>query len=112
MVLYIQAFYTYFVCVCVCVRAWKIYVIHYLSSYRIPLFRLTSLIESLRANHDPAVLADRAPAGPTAHIHSGILQVRVSKFCGILGLKTFVTTIVTYVSFLNYRPVILMIHQD
>ncbi|XP_035741230.1 CCR4-NOT transcription complex subunit 1-like isoform X2 [Vespa mandarinia] len=42
----------------------------------IPLFRLTSLIESLRANHDPAVLADRAPAGPTAHIHSGILQAR------------------------------------
>lgn len=38
-------------------------------------------MESLRANHDPAVLADRAPAGPTAHIHSGILQVRVSKFC-------------------------------
>ncbi|XP_043501500.1 CCR4-NOT transcription complex subunit 1 isoform X2 [Polistes fuscatus] len=42
----------------------------------IPLFRLTSLIDSLRANHDPAVLADRAPAGPTAHIHSGILQAR------------------------------------
>ncbi|KAG7189600.1 hypothetical protein KM043_017285 [Ampulex compressa] len=42
----------------------------------ISLFRLTSLIESLRANHDPGVLADRAPGGPTAHIHSGILQAR------------------------------------
>ena len=42
------------------------------------MYRLGALIESLRANHDPAVLTDRAPAGPTAHIHSGILQVRVS----------------------------------
>lgn len=49
--------------------------------FRILLFRLTNLIESLRVNHDTGVLADRAPAGPTAHIHSGILQVRVSKFC-------------------------------
>ncbi|XP_014599934.1 PREDICTED: CCR4-NOT transcription complex subunit 1 isoform X1 [Polistes canadensis] len=52
----------------------------------IPLFRLTSLIESLRANHDPAVLADRAPAGPTAHIHSGILQVRARDFDDPPGL--------------------------
>lgn len=40
-------------------------------------FRLTTLIELLRANHDPGVLVDRAQGGPTAHIHSGILQVRV-----------------------------------
>ncbi|XP_024942329.1 CCR4-NOT transcription complex subunit 1 isoform X3 [Cephus cinctus] len=52
----------------------------------ISLFRLTSLIESLRANHDPAVLADRAPAGPTAHIHSGILQVRARDFDDPPGL--------------------------
>ncbi|XP_024942334.1 CCR4-NOT transcription complex subunit 1 isoform X8 [Cephus cinctus] len=44
------------------------------------------LIESLRANHDPAVLADRAPAGPTAHIHSGILQVRARDFDDPPGL--------------------------
>ncbi|XP_012340948.1 CCR4-NOT transcription complex subunit 1 isoform X3 [Apis florea] len=50
------------------------------------LFRLTSLMESLRANHDPAVLADRAPAGPTAHIHSGILQVRARDFDDPPGL--------------------------
>ncbi|XP_014478138.1 PREDICTED: CCR4-NOT transcription complex subunit 1 isoform X5 [Dinoponera quadriceps] len=43
------------------------------------LYRLTSLIDSLRANHDPGILADRAPAGPTAHIHSGILQVRQAR---------------------------------
>ncbi|XP_066592088.1 CCR4-NOT transcription complex subunit 1 isoform X2 [Prorops nasuta] len=42
----------------------------------ISLFRLTTLIDSLRANHDPALLADRTPAGPTAHIHSGIQQAR------------------------------------
>ncbi|XP_015520502.1 CCR4-NOT transcription complex subunit 1 isoform X1 [Neodiprion lecontei] len=52
----------------------------------ISIFRLTSLIESLRANHDPAVLADRAPAGPTAHIHSGILQVRTRDFDDPPGL--------------------------
>ncbi|XP_076649788.1 CCR4-NOT transcription complex subunit 1 isoform X4 [Halictus rubicundus] len=50
------------------------------------LFRLTSLIESLRVNHDPGVLADRAPAGPTAHIHSGILQVRARDFDDPPGL--------------------------
>ncbi|XP_076286498.1 CCR4-NOT transcription complex subunit 1 isoform X4 [Lasioglossum baleicum] len=52
----------------------------------ISLFRLTSLIESLRVNHDPGVLADRAPAGPTAHIHSGILQVRARDFDDPPGL--------------------------
>ncbi|XP_033331917.1 CCR4-NOT transcription complex subunit 1 isoform X4 [Megalopta genalis] len=50
------------------------------------LFRLTNLIESLRVNHDPGVLADRAPAGPTAHIHSGILQVRARDFDDPPGL--------------------------
>ena len=38
------------------------------------------LLELLRANHEQSVLVDRAPGGATAHIHSGILQVRVSKF--------------------------------
>ncbi|XP_049786692.1 CCR4-NOT transcription complex subunit 1 isoform X4 [Schistocerca cancellata] len=37
---------------------------------------LTTLIDLLRANHDPAMLVDRAQGGPTAYIHSGILQVR------------------------------------
>lgn len=47
------------------------------------LYRLTNLIDSLRANHDPGVLADRMPAGPTAHIHSGIMQAKVivNSFC-------------------------------
>lgn len=40
-------------------------------------YRLGSLIEILRANHDPALLVDRAQAGPTAHIHSGIMQVTI-----------------------------------
>lgn len=40
---------------------------------------LGSLIEMLRVNQDPsAYLGERSPLGPTAHIHSGILQVRVS----------------------------------
>ncbi|KAJ8667643.1 hypothetical protein QAD02_009306 [Eretmocerus hayati] len=46
----------------------------------ISLFRLNTLIESLRVNHDPTVLTDRAPTGPTAHIHSGIRQVRARDF--------------------------------
>ncbi|XP_011335843.1 CCR4-NOT transcription complex subunit 1 isoform X2 [Ooceraea biroi] len=50
------------------------------------LFRLTSLVDSLRANHDSGVLVDRAPAGPTAHIHSGILQVRARDFDDPPGL--------------------------
>ncbi|KAK7790471.1 hypothetical protein R5R35_006209 [Gryllus longicercus] len=41
---------------------------------------LTTLIELLRANHDPALLVDRAQGGPTAHIHSGILQVRAREY--------------------------------
>ncbi|KAG8224062.1 hypothetical protein J437_LFUL001139 [Ladona fulva] len=32
--------------------------------------------EMLRATHDPGSLVDRTPGGPTAHIHSGILQAR------------------------------------
>lgn len=39
-------------------------------------YRLPNLIEVLRANHDPSLLADRVAGGPTAHIHSGILQAR------------------------------------
>lgn len=37
---------------------------------------LMGLLELLRANHEQSVLVDRAPGGATAHIHSGILQVR------------------------------------
>lgn len=47
---------------------------------------LTTLIELLRANHDPGVLVDRAQGGPTAHIHSGILQVRARDFDDPPGL--------------------------
>lgn len=56
-------------------------------------FRLTTLIELLRANHDPGVLVDRAQGGPTAHIHSGILQVRVcfvTVFCNMYYTFTVV----------------------
>lgn len=36
------------------------------------------MIDVLRANHEQGMLADRAPGGgPSQHIHSGILQVRV-----------------------------------
>lgn len=52
----------------------------------IMLYRVTNLIDSLRANHDPGVLADRMPAGPTAHIHSGIMQAKVRKS---LSVKKF-----------------------
>lgn len=42
---------------------------------------LATLIETLRINQDPsAYLGERMPLGPTAHIHSGILQVRVSDY--------------------------------
>lgn len=47
---------------------------------------LPALIELLRANHDPGVLADRAQGGPTAHIHSGILQARARDFDDPPGL--------------------------
>lgn len=50
------------------------------------LYRLTNLIESLRANHDPGVLADRMPAGPTAHIHSGIMQAKARDYDDPPGL--------------------------
>lgn len=40
---------------------------------------LGTLIETVRVNQDPsAYLGERSPLGPTAHIHSGIMQVRVS----------------------------------
>ncbi|XP_067012333.2 CCR4-NOT transcription complex subunit 1 isoform X3 [Anabrus simplex] len=47
---------------------------------------LMSLIEMLRTNHDPALLVDRAQGGPTAHIHSGILQVRSREYDDPPGL--------------------------
>lgn len=47
---------------------------------RSPPEGLTTLIELLRTNHDPNFLVDRAPGGPTAHIHSGILQVTSRDF--------------------------------
>jgi CCR4-NOT transcription complex subunit 1 len=37
---------------------------------------LGTLIEVLRANQDHNMFSDRASGGPTAHIHSGILQAR------------------------------------
>lgn len=40
---------------------------------------LATLIETIRINQDPSTyLGERSPLGPTAHIHNGILQVRVS----------------------------------
>jgi len=47
---------------------------------RSPPEGLTSLIEMLRINHDPNFQVERAPGGPTAHIHSGILQVRTREY--------------------------------
>ncbi|XP_026284061.1 CCR4-NOT transcription complex subunit 1 [Frankliniella occidentalis] len=47
---------------------------------RSPPEGLTALIELLRTTHDPNFLVDRAPGGPTAHIHSGILQVTSRDF--------------------------------
>lgn len=42
---------------------------------------LLSLIEMLRQNHDQsAFMADRAPSGPTVHIHNGISQVRAREY--------------------------------
>lgn len=38
---------------------------------------LSNVIDMLRQNHEQsAFFGDRAPAGPTVHIHNGILQVR------------------------------------
>lgn len=49
---------------------------------------LASLIEVLRLNQDPAnFLGDRPPVGPTAHIHSGILQVRARDYDDPPGLN-------------------------
>ncbi|CAH0762465.1 unnamed protein product [Bemisia tabaci] len=41
---------------------------------------LTTLIEILRSNHDQSLLPERLHAGPTSHIHSGILQVQARDF--------------------------------
>ncbi|KAJ2954200.1 hypothetical protein O0L34_g2438 [Tuta absoluta] len=49
---------------------------------------LGSLIEMLRVNQDPsAYLGERSPLGPTAHIHSGILQVRARDYDDPPGLQ-------------------------
>ena len=49
---------------------------------------LAHLMEMLRSNHDPnTFLVDRAHAGPTAHIHSGIIIARVSVLCVSLTTK-------------------------
>lgn len=49
---------------------------------------LGSLIEILRVNQDPsAYLGERSPLGPTAHIHSGILQVRAQNYDDPPGLQ-------------------------
>lgn len=46
---------------------------------------LSNVIDMLRQNHDQtAFFGDRAPAGPTVHIHNGILQV-CSNFIIIMG---------------------------
>lgn len=43
---------------------------------------LGSLIEMVKVNQDPSTyLGERSPLGPTAFIHSGIVQVRVSDVC-------------------------------
>jgi len=80
-------FYNYYINIAL-VLAHSVYICIYIY-YRILLFRLTSLVDSLRANHDSGVLVDRASAGPTAHIHSGILQVRVSNLSRLFKRNKF-----------------------
>ncbi|XP_076264687.1 CCR4-NOT transcription complex subunit 1 isoform X3 [Rhynchophorus ferrugineus] len=41
---------------------------------------LGNLIDTLRQNHDTPFCGDRAPMGPTVHIHNGILQVRAPNY--------------------------------
>ncbi|CAG4984058.1 unnamed protein product [Parnassius apollo] len=49
---------------------------------------LATLIETLRINQDPsAYLGERMPLGPTAHIHSGMLQVRAREYDDPPGLQ-------------------------
>ncbi|XP_039287191.1 LOW QUALITY PROTEIN: CCR4-NOT transcription complex subunit 1 [Nilaparvata lugens] len=48
--------------------------------HRQPPEGLATLIEVLRSGHDPNYIGDRAPGGPTAQIHSGILQVRARDY--------------------------------
>lgn len=45
------------------------------SHTRQPPEGLSSMMEILRQSHDTAFFGDRAPNGPTVHIHTGILQV-------------------------------------
>ncbi|XP_060519791.1 CCR4-NOT transcription complex subunit 1 isoform X2 [Cylas formicarius] len=41
---------------------------------------LGNMMDILRQNHDSSVFGERAPMGPTVHIHNGILQVRAPNF--------------------------------
>lgn len=45
------------------------------SHTRQPPEGLGNIIEILRQNHETPFFGDRAPVGPTVHIHNGILQV-------------------------------------
>lgn len=81
---------------------------------------LGSLIEMLRINQDPsAYLGERSPLGPTAHIHSGILQVRVSKhyWISLFGFYQQIDTIpyrtlkVMFASRKGWSDLIFIIHK-
>lgn len=51
-------------------------------SHNPPPEGLAPLIEAIRINQDPSTyLGERSPIGPTSHIHTGIMQVRVSIIC-------------------------------
>lgn len=55
---------------------------------RQPPENLTSVVDMLRQQHEQsAFFGDRAPAGPTVHIHNGILQVRSFFFCSLAKLS-------------------------
>lgn len=58
---------------------------------------LAGLIETLRINQDPSTyLGERMPLGPTAHIHAGMMQVRVGQGVSI--------TFVLFYLMLSERP--------
>lgn len=47
---------------------------------------LSNVMDMLRQSHDQtAYFGDRAPAGPTVHIHNGILQVRLHFYCYVMS---------------------------
>lgn len=41
---------------------------------------LSNIIDILRQNHESSFFGERAPIGPTVHIHNGILQVRAPNY--------------------------------